>query len=125
MRTAIHPSRCTPLCASRYGATAKTSPPIAAAPGGRSSIRSQPYVSSPAATIVVRRSRFQATTGPKAASSGQKASPKGQPESTTCGSTSGWKLYGSSQGAAPRSSWWPTSQKRYVAWRWSPAAASP
>ena len=112
MRIAIQPSRCTPLCASRYGARANTSPPIAAAPGGRASARNQPYVSSPAATIVASRRRFQATTGPKAASSGQNARPKGQPASTTCGSTSGWKLYGSSHGASPRSSWWPTSQKR-------------
>jgi hypothetical protein len=74
---------------------------------------------------VARRSRFQATTGPKAASSGQKGSPKGHPERTVCGSTSGWKLYGSVHGASRRSSWWPTSQKRYTAWRWSPAAVSP
>jgi hypothetical protein len=61
---------------------------------------------------VASSSTFQATTGPKAASRGQKAKPNGQPASTICGSTSGWKLYGSIHGAAPRPSWWPTSQKR-------------
>ena len=81
-----------PLWATRYGAIANASPPIAAAAGGTSSARSQPYVRSPAATIVPSRSRFQATTGPKAASSGQKTRPNGQPARTTCGSTSGWKL---------------------------------
>jgi len=34
----------------------------------------------------------------------------GQPAKFARGSTSGWKLYGSSQGSAPRPSWWPGSQ---------------
>ncbi len=54
---------------------------------------------------------FQATTGPNASVSGQKGSPNGQPPKLTRGLDSGWKVYGSSQGARPWSSWCPTSQR--------------
>ena len=56
---------------------------------------------SPARTTDASRSTFQATTGPNAASSGQNGIPNGQPPRASCGSTSGWKLYGSRQGASP------------------------
>ncbi len=52
----------------------------------------------------------QAPTWPSAASSGQYGSPKSQPWRFGRGSTTGWNEYGSSQGAAPSPSWWPTSQ---------------
>ncbi len=54
---------------------------------------------------------FQATTAPKAATSGQKGRPNGQPPKFTRGELSGWNVYGSSHGARPCSSWCPTSQR--------------
>ncbi len=117
MSTAIQPSKWPALCARRYGAIANARPPRKAAARGSRSWRSQPYVTRPAATIPASSSTFQATTGPNAASSGQKGIPNGQPLRFSCCSVSGWKLYGSRHGAAPCPSWWPSSQKRYAACR--------
>ena len=88
---------------------ARRAPPRAA---GSASARSQAYVSEAGGDDRREQEQFQATTGPNRASSGQNGSPNGQPPSATCGSTSGWKLYGSRQGASPCASWCPRSQKR-------------
>ena len=60
--------------------------------------------------VAQQREGFHATTVPNSHFTGPKTRANGQPQSWRGSSTSGWKLYGSSHGAAPRPSWCPGSQ---------------